>query len=245
MLSRALGIAIFFAVGCAGGDGINGSPGKSGAEGSVGKQGPQGEPGEQGAPGDAGEPGATGAMGERGADGEDGARGPRGEQGPAGADAWYYPVGWIACDVAADYVDATQDVTTAAVIGTDGITETALRYTLTLFSNRDVSLQCESDLGSRESAAASAYYPGATNGAANASCKTANDYPPSPSAGATVGQWQFKLDANGPLATYVDPDPGHPLDGEVYRFTDADCTVLKTFGSEGMWQETTLAKLFP
>ncbi len=197
--------------------------------------------------------GPAGAAGADGDDGEDGERGPRGPAGDAGVEGppgpqgdaaiggWYYPIAWFACGGSYDLVDADQLIDSPDVIGEDGVEETGLSYTITLFSTGDVDVQCTAGLGRAESAAGAAYFPGDRAGAGDASCLAGVDYPPF---GSTVGFWSFAIDGDGPSATYLDPDPGHPLDAEAVAFDDGDCTVLVTDES-GAWEESSLAEVLP
>jgi hypothetical protein len=133
----------------------------------------------------------------------------------------------------------------ASAYGKDGLFETYLAYTVTVFEpNGDVDVTCESGLGSAESAAGSHYYPGVVMGASTGGCSTGVDYPPVRTPG-EVGLWQYTLSVSTKTASvkHVDSDPGHPLNGFVYAFATGDCNVLR-IDEAGEWAQTTLAGLF-
>lgn len=227
-----LGAAVAACEGPAGPRGLMGLRGADGDDSLV--AGPQGERGPRGFSGDAG-PAGEATDGVDGMDGADGRDGIDGQDGAPGVDAvasGYNPRGWLACT-------AVLDLISGAGLGQDGVTETLLSYHLTTFTNNDVSVQCEAAIGSAESAAAAAYFPGVVNGASSGSCITDIDYPPY---GSAVGGWRFSVTTAGPRATYRDPDAAHPLDGDVYAFQENDCTVLRNINDE--WEPSSLAEVF-
>ncbi|HKU43182.1 MAG TPA: hypothetical protein VJR89_33710 [Polyangiales bacterium] len=114
--------------------------------------------------GPAGKNGADGDDGKDGKNGEQGLVGPQGPKGDRGDDgAGYQPKFWAGCSV-------TLDLIGGAGLGTDGIGETALEYTLLRYSNNDLEVTCEAGLGSAEESADGIYFPAATKGSLTGGC---------------------------------------------------------------------------
>jgi hypothetical protein len=229
--------------------GCTGDPGPAGETGATGPRGEQGERGPKGPfgmPGDDGADGTPGAMGAPGDPGERGPAGPRGEAGPPGAAVdggtdggsarAYEPRVWFSCV-------KLLDLLTGSTLAPDGLGETVLIYRATLYVGGDADLDCRIDGASNQSASSGGYYPMGTNAAANGSCGASLDYPPVPSGVNQVGLWHFTVPASGPRVTYEDADASHPLNGYVYEFVDADCTLLVDNGDG--WSQRTLANLWP
>jgi hypothetical protein len=103
---------------------------------------------------------------------------------------------------------------------------------------------CDSSIGSDQSSASSAYYPGFTRGATTGLCVADSDYPVMP-AGVigSVGFWQYEVADHGPKATYMDPDNPLGLDGFVYSFIESDCNS-SLLGDNAMWTEVKLSDVF-
>lgn len=152
----------------------------------------------------------------------------------------YRPLFWVGCGKTLDLLTTT---TTPVSPGKDGISETGLDYVLTLFSNGDVSVSCTAAAGSAQDGSAAAYYPTVVPGAAAGGCIASVDLPPFTVIPGAVGAWNFQVRGGGPRAVYLDADPGHPLNGFTYAFTDADCNPL-VMGSDALWQDTTLTDVF-
>jgi hypothetical protein len=187
--------------------------------------------GVQGLPGPAGKNGKDGAEGPQGERGPMGLQGPPGKDAPAGAS--YRPLFWVGCTRILDLISSNGP-------GTDGLQETFLGYSWTLFSDGDVDVSCEAGLGSAESAASGRYYPAVTNGASNGGCTASVDYPP---LGMNVGGWNFKTVKTGPSATYTDLDSGHWLNNYVVTFAENDCNVQR-LDESGKWQDAALSDAF-
>jgi len=185
--------------------------------------------------------GPRGEMGERGEQGPRGLEGPRGEAGLSfDFDAFipdepsaYVPRLWMSCSVAADLtsVETTQPEP-------DGVADTVLMYTLTIFEGGDAETSCKVERGGA-SASGGSYYPSATAGAAEAICLASTDLPPTD---AIAGRFQFTTTAGGPSVTYLD-DTSHPLQGTVMRFTGDDCVILRS-DVVGEWEELSFASFF-
>jgi hypothetical protein len=185
-----------------------------------------------------GPPGLTGEQGERG---KEGPRGPRGEAGIAfdfdgslrdGPDA-YVPRLWMSCSRALDLTSVE-----TAMPEPDGIADTVVSYTLTIFEGGDAQTDCKVERGAA-SASGGTYYPSATAGAAEAICLASTDLPP---VDAVAGRWQFTTSAGGPSVTYLD-DPSHPLHGETTAYREDDCVVLRS-DIVGEWEELSFASFF-
>lgn len=145
------------------------------------------------------------------------------------------PRKWFSCVAALDIV---RDDANAK--------ETYFHYTLTRFTNSDANITCEAALGLelRQSGSSSVYLPSATAGADAGLCTATLDMPPVPVSGSSdAGFWMFSADKRGPVAEYMDADPGHPLDGAMYRFGENDCSVLAC-DRDGQWQESSLGDFF-
>ena len=189
-----------------------------------------------------GERGPDGINGKDGEDGEDGAQGPTGPAGPQGpkgdtgeAGAGYQPRFLAACFATLDLIGAGGN------LGSDGIGETGLEYSVVRFSNDDLEVTCEAGLGAAEASADGNYYPATTNGSVTGVCTAGQDYPPSPDG--TAGYWRFTADSElGPRATYVDA-PTHPMNGDFIEFESDDC-VVKTMAKDGKWSNSSLGDMF-
>ena len=241
-MRRMLIACTMLCLACQGETGPAGRSGKNGRDGMDGAIGPQGPMGEQGL---AGLPGPTGPEGPRGPAGPAGAKGAEGERGmagPAGASSTgslstgassYRPTAFIGCGVTLDLIDGSS-------LGEDGVADSVLEYSLTIFSNDDVEVRCAGALGTIESDNYSAYYPGVTMGAQLAACAVTVDYPPYPQNGGRPGHWLMQIDEQKLVAVYADPDLNHPLDGSGYEFTDADCASF-VMDLGGKWYPATLA----
>jgi hypothetical protein len=155
------------------------------------------------------------------------------------ADA-YRPLFWVDCA-------ATQDLITAASgtpqIGKDGQRETLLSYVLTIFTTRDADVTCTAAAGSLVYGSGSSFFPNTVAGAGNGWCTATADMPPYISGPAAVGIWQFQTTKAGPQATYVDTDPGHPLNGFKYVFAQADCNA-QALGPDLKWSDVKLSDVF-
>jgi hypothetical protein len=192
--------------------------------------------GDPGPPGDDGTDGADGRNGEDGAPGSIGPQGPDGPQGPPGVSASpsYRPLFWAGCTVLADLIGSSGG------LGTDGVTETGLEYTMLRFANGDLEVSCESRLGSLEAASDGSYFPAGRVGASNGTCFTAQDYPPT--GDGVAGGWLFTGDAEfGVRGTYDDAN-SHPMYGDFFVFEPDDCAVL-TMDSDGDWSASSLDEM--
>jgi hypothetical protein len=221
--------------------GEDGEDGEDGMDGQTGPQGPMGEQGLMGLQGAMGAAGPQGASGPAGPQGEMGARGPTGSSGSQGSAAQsvgggssYRPSAFVGCAATLDLVDGN-------MLGEDGQGETIVQYILTQYSNDDIEVRCFAVLGAHESPQYSAYFPSITMGAATASCDVTADYPPYPLNGGIPGYWHLQLMNDMPTATYVDPDPNHPLDGQGFTFAEDDCAAF-VMDLGGKWYSSTLAE---
>lgn len=180
-----------------------------------------------------------GEQGPRGLDGREGERGPIGPQGvpydkSEAGPATYRPLAWVGCTASLDLISLS-----AMALGQDGVTETGLSYTITVFSNGDADVNCESSIGSADSGSGGRYFPSTLAGAQDGSCQSKSDYPP---VGAVAGYWDSRIEKGGPQATYTD-EPGHPLGAYLYAYTDSDCTALR-LDDEDEWVRINLASAF-
>ena len=57
-----------------------------------------------------------------------------------------------------------------------------------------------------------------------------------------AGLWEFTVDSVGASATYVDGDPGHPLDGVLLELDD-DLCVVRTMDEAGQWHDSSWAEV--
>lgn len=204
-----------------------------------GPAGPQGEPGHTGQQGPPGPSGPLGPMGTPGMTGPRGADGPSGmapittSQGAAGSGSvGYWPVLWVGCSAAIDVLSGT------------ATNETGLAYVLTLFNNNDASVTCTGGSGNAQSGTGANYYPASVPGAATGACGAIDDLPPFPQTVGEVGFWEFKIAAGGPVAKYNDVDPGHPLNGFTYRFTESNCNVQLHTRADAEWTNAALSDVF-
>ena len=230
---------------CEGDAGPQGEPGETGEE---GPRGPMGAKGEQGDEGPAGPRGPMGAMGEQGErrrsrrparrDGRAWRQGRARRAGPArrpcSAGSGYAPRLYFDCSAAFNLVLAN------GMPGQDAIFETQLDYSATLFTNDDADTHCSGALDGNEVLPAGAYFPGMTDEAENADCDLPLDMPQTTDA--TIGDWHFRIDADGPFAEY-DDDPANQLDGDQVEFDDTSCDVWVT-DENGDWEESTIAEAF-
>lgn len=116
-----------------------------------------------GLPGPTGQPGPVGP------------RGPAGERGPAGPTAAAYrPAAWVSCSEAIDVIASSASGLARAA---DGVEETDLGYTVLVYTNDDVEVQCHASIGSVQAGSGGIYYPAPTRGAMYATCLASADYP--------------------------------------------------------------------
>ena len=224
-----LAVATASLAACAG-DPIPGPPGLMGTTGSSGPAGPAGAVGPMG---------PMGLMGERGPAGLSGAQGANvASAGGAAPVKAYRPLYWVSCSKAADLIHFSGSTVDRMP---DGIPETLLSYALLLYTNRDVEVQCMAGIGSDQSGSGSAYYPSVVTGATTAGCVSVSNYPSSTNL--ENGFYQFETTANGPQATYKDPDNPIGLNGFVYKFVETDCNSNK-MSDAGTWTQVTLAEVF-
>jgi hypothetical protein len=160
--------------------------------------------------------------------------GERGAPGPAGSS--YRPVFWVSCDAKLDIIRAGASGPERAP---DGMAETGLEYTVVVYSNADLEVQCGANIGSAQSGASSEYYPAITKGASTGVCLVNADFPPGP----VVGYWSFAIEAALPHAAYVDPDNPLGLNGYSYSFSETDCHA-DMLGDNAKWTQVTLADVF-
>jgi hypothetical protein len=200
-----------FTIACAGDAGVDGQDGVDGARGANGDPGAQGEPGQRGPAGPAG---------------------PAGPKGDPGDDAaGHQPLLWAGCDDLLDLIGVD------AMLGSDGIYETALSYDLLRYTNGDLEVDCQSGLGSAEASADRTFYPSVTNGAITGGCVTPQNYPPTNDG--VAGGWEFEINAElGLIAVYRDLE-SHPLEGNYLVFESDDCSVF-AMSEDGEWTESTL-----
>lgn len=197
----------------------------AGPQGPIGQQGPQGSKGEKGDRGDVGPEGPEGSPGKPGA------------LAGSSAPKPYRPLYWVGCSVALDLITVTSGTIQRAA---DGMAETLLKYTLTLYANGDVESSCTAAIGSGQEGSGSGYYPSVVVGSATAGCTASSNYP---SAGeTTAGFWDFETGA-GPHAQYMDSDNPLNLDGAVHKFTESECKSY-VLGDDGKWTQVTLADVF-
>jgi hypothetical protein len=121
--------------------------------------------------------------------------------------------------------------------------DTILAYNPTVFSNGDLSGNCSAGFDQNQ-ASGSFYLPAITNGAQNGGCLAPLDFPPIPVSGGQSGFWLFRIERGVPLTQYVDPDPGHPLNGLTVTFGEQDCSVSLWKKDDLVWTHTTLAEAF-
>lgn len=182
--------------------------------------------------------GPEGARGPTGAAGPPGTPGAVGATGPAGSS--YRPVFWVRCAAALDLIRVGASGIERAA---DGLYETLLVYTLVIYNDGDVDVECSAAIGTEQSGTMSGYYPATTNGATTGSCIASADYPGGPSTQTAAGFWEFAIDAALPRATYVDADNPLGLNGFRYSFTETDCQA-NMLGNNGKWTPVTLADVF-
>lgn len=225
---RLIALAVMVAAGCAG-DPV------AGPQGPIGQQGPQGI---QGPKGDKGDRGDVGPEGPQGPDGREGTMG-MSVGGAAGSPAVkpYRPLYWVACDTTLDLITVSNGSIQRAA---DGMAETFLKYTLTLYVDHDVDVSCTAAIGSAQEGSGSGYYPNVVRGSMEAGCTASSNYP-SPGEN-TAGLWFFKLQS-GPQATYVDADNPLDLDGSVHKFTESECSSY-VLDDDGDWGQVTLGDVF-
>lgn len=170
-----------------------------------------------------------------------GQQGPRGEKGDpgsaAGSGSFYKPRYWVSCAAALDVVSVVNGVEMSVA---DGIKETLLEYTLTLYSDGDVDVSCSAGIGTEQSGAGAHYYPRVTQGADTAGCTASADY--APGTGRAAGFWDFMIQS-GPQAVYTDADNPFGLDMHVYRFAENDCNSYLLSDDAG-WSAVTLSDVF-
>lgn len=201
---------------------------------------------------------AAGCAGAAGTQGPAGPQGPKGDPGPPGsttyanaagsaangagssAPAVYRPRFWIGCQALLDLLDGSSST---VMPGHDGINETKLDYTLTVYTSNDVDVSCIAAAGSAQSGSDSAFYPSVTVGASKGTCVADDDLPPFPPPPSQVGGWDFDVEQRGIVATYEDDDPGHPLNGYAHVFTQAECNANK-LDDDLKWTQVTLADVF-
>jgi hypothetical protein len=213
----------------------SGTPGPAGAKGSTGPSGPEGPTGPVGPQGKAGPEGQTGSQGPAG---------PAGSTGTASSAAGsvalepYEPSFWVGCAAALDIIGPDGNAQPSRT--TDGLEETALAYTVLIYTNGDVEVQCSATIGTAQSGAGGGYLPSVTTGASTGGCLASADYPPT---GTQGGFYKFTA-TNGPSATYNDPDNPLGLNLFKYTFADADCNSNIFSGEAGEWTQTTLSAVF-
>jgi hypothetical protein len=135
-------------------------------------------------------------------------------------------VKWLGCNAGLDLVTGNGN-------------ETNLHYSVTLYSNGDVEVGCNADLGTAQNGAGYQYYPSTTTGSSTGGCFAAYDLN---SGGTVAGLWYFKVSTGSKLvATYQDEGDSH--NGTTYTFKDADCNAYAT-DSSGEWVQSTLSTLF-
>lgn len=167
-----------------------------------------------------------------GSDESDGPDQPVVPKGSAAVADGYHPLFWLSCD-------AKLDLTANGNLGKDGVTESALEYTITVFSNGDVLASCDGSIGAEESAAETTYYPDVVNLADTAACWISLEYPPFDDKQA--GTWEYATENSQPKARYHDAAT-HPLNGWSYEFAKDDCLVVKA-SEAGKWKEAALGDL--
>lgn len=188
--------------------------------------------------GPAGPPGPEGKQGPRGVEG---ITGKDGQQGPPGKDGGgYRPVYWVGCSATLDLIR----VGTAGVErAQDGLQETALYYTLLVYTNGDAEVECTAAIGSAQNGSSSRYYPSSTKGAQTGACVADADFPGGPDL--ENGLWMFDVDAAAacPRAAYSDPDNPLGLNGYSYKYSESDCHA-QMMSDAGKWTSVTLADVF-
>lgn len=163
-----------------------------------------------------------------------------GERGPAGpAGSGYRPVFWVACG-------ATLDLIRVGAAGlervADGLEETRLDYTLLVYSNGDVEVQCTAALGTAQDGSASNYYPDPIVGSSTGGCVAGADF--AGASGVNAGFWSFSVAmATTPRVTYVDADNPLGFDGYSYRYSESDCNA-QMMSADGKWTTVTLSDVF-
>jgi hypothetical protein len=177
-------------------------------------------------------------MGEPGQQGEQGPPGKQGGAAGSAAVAVYRPTFWVGCVSTMDLISASGSGVQRVA---DGMDESILEYTVTIYSDHDVQVTCEAAIGSAQAGSSGQYYPSTTKGSSTGHCSASADY--SPPVGTTAGFWRFEIDADGPVATYDDPDDPLGLDGFMYRFTQNDCNTY-SLGEDGTWNQVTLSDVF-
>lgn len=181
------------------------------------------------------EPGPEGPPGQMGFKGE---RGPAGPAGPPGGG--YRPEFWVSCIVTLDLLRL--GAAGSVERGTDGMSETALKYALLQYSNRDISVQCSASIGAAQADDLSVYYPSTTHGAQNGFCTADADFG-TPS-GTEVGFWSFTASSSaGMNSVYNDPDNPLGLDGFMHHFAEDECTA-QMMDVSGTWTKVSLADVF-
>ena len=147
----------------------------------------------------------------------------------------YRPRAYAFCDLLLDLVAAP-----GGMLGTDNVSETLLTYYFTRYVNGDLDVSCEGSLGSAASSPGGAFYPSIVKGASTGRCTTSVDYPPFTVTPGNVGVWQFDLaSGTGVRATYLDSDPGHPLNGRFWVLTENDCNCF-TMNGNAEWMDASL-----
>lgn len=183
-------------------------------------------------------PGREGPIGQEGPQGVMGKPGPAGPQG-MNAVPTYRPLFWATCISTLDLVTIASGV---AAPGQDGALETALSYSVTLYTDDDLAVSCTAAAGSAQNGSDSKFYPSTLMGAVTGACFASVDLPPYPPPPGNVGYWKFEM-LGAPDATYVDDDPGHPLNGFRHVFADNECRTM-ALGSDLKWIDATFAEAF-
>lgn len=178
-----------------------------------------------------------GPPGPSGLEGRPGARGAEGPQGKPGSSG-YRPVFWVSCGVTLDIIRITAAGLERAP---DGLKETLLRYSLVVYSDGDVEVDCGAGIGTAQEGSASAYYPEPTQGASTGGCIASADFGDT---GPSAGFWSFDVaTGSAPRAAYVDADNPVGLNGYSYKYSDSDCHA-DMLGADGKWTEVTLSDVF-
>jgi hypothetical protein len=154
------------------------------------------------------------------------------------AAAVYRPMFWVSCSAVLDIISTSSG---SPVPGQDGLGESHLGYTVTLYTTRDVDVSCTSEAGPNMGSGSN-FYPAIVKGAQSGGCVAATDLPPIPSGVSETGFWDFTIEQGGPVATYMD-DASHPLNGYRHVFTQAECNANK-LSDDLTWTQVTLADVF-
>lgn len=175
-----------------------------------------------------------------GSPGIEGRQGARGAEGPQGKpSSGYRPVYWVNCGVALDIIRIG-----AAGIerAPDGQAETLLRYSLVVYNDGDVEVDCGAGIGTAQEGSGSGYYPEPTKGASTGGCIANADF--IGNTGSSAGFWSFDVaTAACPRAAYVDADNPLGLNGFSYKYSDSDCHA-DMLGDDGKWSPVTLSDVF-